>query len=92
MKLEVDREFEGDAKLVVERLHDMESRLRTRYKAETGWTDDTTMSIGGPGVRGSVQVAEQRLHVELELSPVLRPLRGRIERLLGKELDRVAAA
>lgn len=92
MKLQVDREYEGDIQSVIERLHGMESRLRTRYRAETGWTDESTMSIGGPGVRGSVNIAGQKLHVELELSPVLMPLRSRIEKLLGKELDRVAVA
>lgn len=90
MKLEVEREYEGAPEAVVERLRGMENRLRTRYKAETGWIDATTMSIGGPGVRGSVRVIAHKVRVELELSPVLRPLRARIEQLLGKELDRVA--
>jgi hypothetical protein len=92
MKLEVDRAYEGNLDEVRGRLQGLEATLRSRYRAETAWDDDHTMSIGAPGVRGTLSVDADRLRVHLELSPALWPLRGRIEKLLGKELDRVAVA
>lgn len=89
MKLEVTRNYGGTREALRHRLDAMEHTLHTKYHTRTEWLDADTMAIGAPGVRGRLHVGDASLDVMLELSPVLRPLRSRIERELGRELDRV---
>lgn len=92
MHLKISRTHAEPEAEVRDRLGRMEERLRTKYGAQTRWLDDTTMSIGAPGVRGQLTVQPGELAVDLDLSVVLTPLRGRIERELAKELDSVLHA
>ena len=90
MHLTMTRKHAAAASDLRRRLDAMVARLRTRYGATTQWIDDSTLSIGAPGVRGRLEVGPEELLVSLDLSAMLRPLRGRIEKELGRELDRVA--
>jgi putative polyhydroxyalkanoate system protein len=89
MHIVVDRPHHLEPSVMRQRLQVMEDKLRDRYHTEIGWPAPDTMSIGGHGVRGTVHVDADRLRIELELSAALRPLKGRIEKLLAKELDTV---
>ena len=89
MQLEVTRSFEGSSEAMRCKLSAMEERLRNKFRADTAWIDEHTMTIGAPGVRGRLALGEGDLTVTLEVSAVLRPLRARIERELGREIDRV---
>lgn len=91
MNIAVDRSHDLEPRMMRARLQAMEDKLRSRYHTNTSWVDADTMSIGGPGVRGSVHVDSEHVHVELELSAALRPLKSKIEKLLSKELDLVTA-
>lgn len=90
MKLSLTRPHDTDADTLRRRVDAMQSRLQTRYGARTEWESASTLSIGAPGVRGRLALSDEDVHIDLELSPVLLPLRRRIERELGRELDRVA--
>jgi putative polyhydroxyalkanoate system protein len=89
VQLTVTRKYDADAQSLRRRLEAMLMRLKSRYGATVEWIDDATLSIGAPGVRGRLEVGPRQLEVSLDLSAMLRPLRGRIEKELGKELDRV---
>lgn len=91
MKLSLTRPHDTDADTLRRRVETMQSRLHSRYRAHTEWQSASTLFIGAPGVRGRLALGDDDVHVELELSPVLLPLRRRIERELGRELDRVAS-
>lgn len=91
MKLSLTRPHDTDADTLRRRVEAMQSRLHSRYRARTKWQSASTLSIGAPGVRGRLALGDDDMHVDLELSAVLRPLRRRIERELGRELDRVAS-
>ncbi len=91
MIIAVDRPYALESAAIRDRLTTMEDRLRTRYHTKIHWVDANTMTIGGPGVRGTVHVDPDHLRLELELSGALRPLKARIEKLLAKELDLVTA-
>jgi putative polyhydroxyalkanoate system protein len=92
MKLHVTRPHDHNIDEVRRRLVETQDRLRQKYRAKTDWVDDSTLSIGAPGVRGQIEVAQREVRVDLDLSAVLSPLRGRIEKELGRELDRVVSA
>lgn len=92
MKISMDRTYEGDPQALRQRLGQMETKLQSKYRAKTKWISDDTMSIGAPGVDGRLSFDQTRVWVDLDLSFALRPLKGTIERELGKELDSVAHA
>lgn len=92
MKLRVTRPHEYRPQELRRQLENVEERLQEKYLARTSWTSESTMSIGAPGVRGQLEYDENEVRVELEVSAALLPLRKRIEKELGRELDRVVAA
>lgn len=92
MKIELERAFQSNFDTVKERLTALEGRLHTKYHLDTQWLDPTTLSVGGHGVHGRIALDQHMLRVNLDLSAVLMPLRHRIEKELGKELDSVLAA
>jgi putative polyhydroxyalkanoate system protein len=87
--LTITRNYGGTDAALRERLVATEQRLRTKYRVDTQWIDDSTMTIGAPGVRGRLTIGGGTLAVDLDLSVMLLPLRPRIESQLGKELDAV---
>lgn len=91
MKLRLTRTHDTDADTLRRRVEALQSRLQHRYGARTEWESASTLSIGAPGVRGRLALGNDDVQVDLELSPVLRPLRRRIEQELELELDRVAS-
>lgn len=92
MKVHMSRRYATDQQELRRRLQHVEGRLQEKYRARTSWVDEATMTIGAPGVRGQLKYDAEEVHVDLDVSAVLRPLRGRIEKELGKELDRVVDA
>lgn len=89
MKLNVMRTHAADYEAMRARLVEAQERLRDRYRVQSNWVDAHTVALGAPGVRGRIEFDHHELRIALELSPVLRPLRSRIEKELGRELDRV---
>ena len=92
MKIELARAYQSSFDTVKQRLTALEGRLHAKYHLTTEWTDPTTLSLGGHGVHGHIALDEHMVRVDLDLSAVLMPLRHRIEKELGKELDSVLAA
>ena len=89
MQLSMMRSFDAERDDVRNRVDALEDKLRNKYGARTEWVDDWTMSIGAPGVEGALRVDPNEVRVDLQLSALLRPLRGRIEKELAKELEAV---
>ena len=92
MKIELERAYQAPYDTVKQRLTALEGRLHAKYHLTTEWVDPATLSLGGHGVHGRIALDEHMLRVDLDLSAVLMPLRHRIEKELGKELDSVLAA
>lgn len=92
MKIELKRAYQGGIETVKQRLTTLEGRLRSKYHLQTEWLDGNTLSLGAHGVRGRIELDEHELRVDLDLSAVLTPLRNRIEKELGRELEQVLAA
>ena len=72
-----------------ERVAPMQEKLRTKYKTESSWDNDSTLSVKGPGVKGKLVFTSEHVSVELELGLMLRPMKGKIEETITRELDRI---
>ena len=64
--------------------------LKTKLDAECSWEGDR-MSFKRSGATGSVDVGDDYLEFNIELSMLLAPLRGTIEKVIHEELDKSLA-
>ena len=64
--------------------------LKTKLEAECSWQGDT-MSFRRSGATGSVDIGDDFLEFNIQLSMLLTPLKGTIEKVIHEELDKSLA-
>lgn len=64
-------------------------KLQNELKASYRWQGDT-LKFDCPGAHGGIFVDDNEVRVEVELSFLLRPMRGRIEREIKEYLGQLA--
>lgn len=63
-------------------------QLKQELQATYQWNADS-LDFTCPGASGSIKVAEQTVEVLVDLSFLLRPLKGKIEREVNQQLDQL---
>ena len=64
--------------------------LKTKLEAECTWQGDT-MNFKRSGATGSVDVGDDFLEFNIQLSMLLSPLKSTIEKVIHEELDKSLA-
>lgn len=65
--------------------------LNKRYGLICQWDGDE-VAFDGVGLSGSMQVGKSQIKLDVQLSFLLAPLKGTIEREINKELDTLLSA
>ena len=66
-------------------------RLRDKIQISYQWAGDD-LRFERTGARGAIHVTDREVHVEIDLSLVLRPMKGKIEGKVHKYLDEALGA
>jgi putative polyhydroxyalkanoate system protein len=74
------------------RLEGLANRLAAKYGIEAKWTSERQASISRTGVSGVIQIADDKVTVNLDLSFLLSPLKDKVESRVGQELRNALAA
>ncbi len=91
-KISISRNHSLSPAVIKQRLVELGEKLQAKYKAKTAWEGEKTMSVTGPGVEGKLLIHDTKVDVNLDIGFLLRPMMGKIEEALTKELERVTAA
>jgi putative polyhydroxyalkanoate system protein len=62
------------------------ARMREKFGMEGQWQGDT-LRFSRSGVKGSIAVAADAIHVHAELGLMLAPLKGMVEQEIRRKLD-----
>ena len=62
-----------------------------RYVSDHHWEGENTLIGTGHGVRAELKVLTGAIEVEVKLPFMLRPLRGKIEQVVRRQLDKLPA-
>lgn len=72
-----------EARAVVDKVA---ARMHEKFGMEGRWQDDTLLFTRS-GVKGSIAVGSDAIHVKAELGLMLSPLKGMIEQEIRRKLD-----
>jgi putative polyhydroxyalkanoate system protein len=68
------------------RVDEVKGELESKYGLACKWDSDTQMSVSGKGVTGTIKVQPAVVAVNLDLSFLLSPMKGKIEERLKTQL------
>ncbi len=90
------------ARITVERAHSLgkegarekadklADKLKSQYGLESSWSGDT-LNLKRSGVKGTVQVADDSLRIDVELGLLMSAMSGSIKSEIEKALDKALA-
>lgn len=90
-KINLSRNHNLPADVIKQRLDQLGSKLTEKYQAKTSWEGDRTLNVKGTGVTGKLVIGEKKVDVDIDLSFMLSPMKGKIEETLGRELDKLTS-
>lgn len=70
-----------------QRMEAMESKLQEKYGVKLSWSGHRA-EIKGTGVKGTVQVGEMDVSIDLSLGLMLKPMTGKIRELMEQQVER----
>jgi putative polyhydroxyalkanoate system protein len=62
--------------------------LAEKYDIDINWKNDREVSLKRRGLKGSAEIQDKRVTVDLDLSFVLAPMKGKIESRLKEKLEK----
>ena len=62
--------------------------LAEKYDIDINWKNDREVSLKRRGLKGSAEIQDNRVTVDLDLSFVLAPMKGKIESRLKEKLEK----
>lgn len=62
------------------------ARMQEKFGMDSQWEGDT-LNFSRSGVKGSIAVASNEIHVNAELGMMLVPLKGMVEQEIRRKLD-----
>lgn len=77
-----------ECRAVVER---MAAKIAERMDVTSTWRSEDTLEFSRPGVDGSIRLLANEVHVAIELSWLLSPLKGMLESEIQRVLQRELA-
>lgn len=87
----IKRRHKLDLKKAKAAAHRVIKDLTARYQLACAWDGDD-VTFERPGVAGRMHVGKSEVHLDVQLSFLMTPLKGSIERAIHEELDRLFAA
>lgn len=90
-KINLSRQHNLPADVIKQRLDALGNKMQEKFQAKTSWEGDRTLNVKGTGVTGKLIIGEKKVDVDIDLSFMLSPMKGKIEETLGKELDKLTA-
>ena len=73
------------------RLDRVRERLAREYSAVCRWDGESHLTVRRKGLEASLELAEDRVHVDLELGMLMRPFAGSIRAGIAKQLSEILA-
>lgn len=68
------------------RMEKVQAELTQKYGLSFSWEGDRRVQVSGKGVKGTIQLTETQVSVNLDLSFILTPVKGKIESRLREQL------
>ncbi|MGH8712490.1 MAG: polyhydroxyalkanoic acid system family protein [Casimicrobiaceae bacterium] len=84
----IKRRHRLDPKKAKAAAHKIARELSARYQLACAWDGDE-VSFERPGVSGCMHVGKSEVRLDVQLSFLMTPLKGPIERAIHDELDRL---
>ena len=84
----IKRRHKLDQKKATAAAHKVIKDLTARYQLACSWDGDE-VSFERPGISGSMHLGENEVHLDVQLSFLMTPLKGSIEQAIHQELDRL---
>lgn len=85
-KLEVDIEHRLSRAEARSRIDRMTEKLAREYSAECNWDGGHRLVVKRKGLQASLDIADDRVHVDMELGMFMRPFAGTIRAGIQKQL------
>ncbi|MGH8850502.1 MAG: polyhydroxyalkanoic acid system family protein [Casimicrobiaceae bacterium] len=84
----IKRRHELDPKKARAAAQQVAGELSSRYQLACSWSGDD-VAFERPGVSGCMHVGKSEVRLDVQLSFLMTPLKGAIERAINDELDRL---
>ena len=68
------------------RMESVQAELTEKYGLAFKWESDTLVKVSGKGVKGTITCDTSKVDVKLDLSLLLRPMKGKIDSKLREAL------
>lgn len=85
-RIHIQRSHHLPQRRVMQDVDELAGVLQEQLDAECHWQDDI-LTFERRGASGRIQVADDLIDIEIRLSALLRPLKGRIETTINQYLD-----
>lgn len=87
--ISISRNHSLSPDVIKQRLTALGEKLQAKYSAKTSWDDDKTLKVKGTGVDGKLKISDNKVDVDIDLGFLLKPMKGKIEEAITKELEDV---
>lgn len=85
--VKIDRNHSMGAAAARERVAEIEPMLKDKYGVSLDWRGNEA-TVKGRGVTGAASITDDHLLIELKLGLLIRPLAGKIQKVMEEQLDR----
>lgn len=88
--IHMTRDHALGAEGATDRLKGIEPKLKEKYGVTLAWTGHRA-EVKGTGVSGRITVEEARVGLELKLGLMLKPLKGKIQEGIERQVEKALA-
>ncbi|MEL6544401.1 MAG: polyhydroxyalkanoic acid system family protein [Myxococcota bacterium] len=88
--IEMSRDHSLGADGATERLKGIEPKLKEKYGVTLAWSGPVA-DVKGKGVSGKITVEEAKVALQLKLGLMLKPLKGKIQEGIERQVDKALA-
>jgi len=88
-KVEISQTHNVTAEEARKRIETLNKELGDKYGLTSRWQSDTEAQVERTGAKGTIRVEPNRVHVFLDLSFAMTPVKGTIEKRIKEELERL---
>lgn len=87
-KIHVEQPHSMEISEVHEKMDCTLKGLAEKYDIDINWKNDREVTLKRSGLKGSAEIQDKRVTVDLNLSFVLAPMKGKIESRLKEKLQK----
>lgn len=88
-KVEISHNHKVTAEEARKRIETLNKELGEKYGLTSHWHSDTEAHVERTGAKGTIKIEPTRVHLQLDLSFAMTPLKGTIEKRVKEELERL---